>query len=110
LAAPTTFVHLSDLHLAAPGNLVYGIDSARQVRAVLARVARLDVAPAFVVVSGDLSEDGSAASYELLTGLLDEIGAGQPVLLALGNHDDRMQFRRVALGEAGSDGQEAPST
>ncbi|MGH2617555.1 MAG: metallophosphoesterase family protein, partial [Thermomicrobiales bacterium] len=105
MSTPTTFVHLSDLHLAAPGKLVYGIDSLRQAREVLARIARLDVAPAFVVVSGDLSEDGSAASYEMLARLLEDFGE-TPVLLALGNHDNRMQFRRVGLGEVGSDGQE----
>src|SRR5215212_4593279 len=82
-----TFLHLSDLHLVPPGKLLTGVDPLRQLRRVLARIARLAVAPAFIVVSGDLTEDGSAA----------------PVLLALGNHDDRASFRRVVLGEARSD-------
>jgi 3',5'-cyclic-AMP phosphodiesterase len=106
LTTPTMFVHLSDLHLARPGNLVYGIDPMRQVRDVLERMARLDVAPAFIVISGDLSEDGSVESYEMLMGLVEEIGGDRPVLFALGNHDNRMQFRRVVLGEAAADGQE----
>lgn len=102
----TTFLHLSDLHLAPPGQLVGGVDPMRQMQGVLARIRQLDVAPAFIVVSGDLSNDGSAASYEVVKGLLAELsGEDTPVLLALGNHDDRATFRRVVLGEeAGGQG------
>jgi 3',5'-cyclic-AMP phosphodiesterase len=98
------FLHLSDLHLAPPGQRVVGIDPMRQLRSVLARIDRLEVAPAFIVVSGDLTEDGSAASYEVVNEVLSELGGGgTPVLLALGNHDDRAMFRRVVLGEQRSD-------
>lgn len=100
-----TFLHLSDLHLTPPGRLLTGIDPMRQLRAVLARMARLAVAPAFIVISGDLTDDGSAASYAVVNEVLTELGEeGTPVLLALGNHDDRSSFRRVVLGEEGSDG------
>jgi 3',5'-cyclic AMP phosphodiesterase CpdA len=103
LSAPTTFLHLSDLHLVRPGQLVSGIDPMRQLRAVLARLGTLAVAPAFVVVSGDLSDDGSPESYEVVNQVLAELGGdGTPVLLALGNHDDRATFRRVVLGESGA--------
>jgi Icc protein len=107
LSTSTTFLHLSDLHLAPAGRLVNGIDARQQVRDVLARIRQLDVAPAFVVVSGDLSDDGSAASYEVVQGLLEELGGeNMPVLLALGNHDDRATFRRTVLGQDGADGRE----
>ena len=102
------FLHLSDLHLAPPGRLLAGIDPIRQMQGVLARIARLDVSPAFVVVSGDLTDDGSAESYEVVKGVLRELGGENrdtPVLLALGNHDDRAMFRRVILGEVRSDDQ-----
>ena len=96
MAEPITFLHLSDLHVAPPGQLVHGIDSLKQIRRVIARIRGLAVPPAFVVVSGDLTEDGSAMSYEVL----HQIGDGDtPVLLALGNHDDRATFRRVVLGQ-----------
>ena len=104
MAEPITFLHLSDLHLAPPGQLVHGIDPLGQVRRVRERIRRIVPPPAFVVVSGDLSEDGSPESYEVLNGVVREIGDGDiPVLLALGNHDERAAFRRVALGETGSD-------
>ena len=104
----TTFLHLSDLHLVPPGELVGGVDPMRQMQGVLARIGKLDVSPAFVVVSGDLSNDGSAKSYEVVKGVLEELGGegkNTPVLLALGNHDDRATFRRVILEEEGADGQ-----
>ena len=99
MANAITFVHLSDLHLGkVEGEFFGGIDPLVQARQVMARIRRLDVPPAFMVISGDLSNDGSAASYEALTDLLraatDE---AMPVLLALGNHDDRATFRRIII-------------
>ena len=101
------FLQLSDLHLAPPGTLLAGVDPMRQMRSVLARIERLEVAPAFIVVSGDLTDDGSAESYEVVNEVLKELGGGvTPVLLALGNHDDRATFRRVVLGEERADDQD----
>ncbi len=107
MANPITFVHLSDLHIAPPGRVVHGIDPLPQVHRVIERIRALDVAPAFAVVSGDLTDDGTAESYVVLKGLLEEIGNGNtPVLLALGNHDDRAAFRRVVLEDARVDDRE----
>ncbi len=100
------FLQLSDLHLGPPGTLLAGIDPMRQMRSVLGRIERLEVAPAFIVVSGDLTDNGSAASYEVVNEVLKELGGEvTPVLLALGNHDDRATFRRVVLGEERADDQ-----
>src|SRR5918995_1297963 len=104
LTTSTTFLHLSELHLVPPGRLVEGVDPMRQLRSVLARIERLEEAPAFIVVSGDLTEDGSAEGYEVVNAVLTELGGGvPPVLLALGNHDDRATFRRVVLGDERAD-------
>jgi Icc protein len=75
----------------------------RQMRSVLARIERLEVAPAFIVVSGDLTDDGAAASYKVVNDVLKELDGDIPVLLALGNHDNRATFRRVVLGEERAD-------
>jgi 3',5'-cyclic-AMP phosphodiesterase len=102
-----TFLQLSDLHLAPPGKLIGGVDPMRQMRSVLARIERLERAPAFIVVSGDLTDDGSAESFQVVKEVLTELDNGAaPVLLALGNHDDRATFRRVILGEEHADDQE----
>jgi 3',5'-cyclic AMP phosphodiesterase CpdA len=105
----TTFLQLSDLHLAPSGQLVVGIDPMRQMQGMLARIKQLDVSPTFIVVSGDLTENGSAESYEVVNGALRDLGGESmdiPVLLGLGNHDDRTTFRRVILGEESSDDRE----
>jgi len=106
VSGSTTFLQLSDLHLAPPGQLVVGIDPIQQMRSVLARIKQLDVPPAFIVISGDLTEDGSTESYDVVKGALQELRGktmDRPVLLGLGNHDDRATFRRVVLGEECSD-------
>ena len=101
-----TFLQLSDLHLGPPEGLISGVDPMRQLRGVLARIELLEVAPAFIVVSGDLTDNGSAESYQVVNEVLTELGGGViPVLLALGNHDDRATFRRVVLGEERADDQ-----
>src|SRR5215213_6403443 len=101
-----TFLQLSDLHLAPPGKLLAGVDPGRQMRSVLTRIEQLDVTPAFIVVSGDLTDDGSAESYKVVNEVLQELSAGAPpVLLALGNHDDRATFRQIVLREERSDDQ-----
>ena len=74
MTTSTTFLHLSDLHLVAPGQLVAGVDPMRQMQGVLTRITQLDVTPAFIVVSGDLSENGSAESYEVVNEVLKELG------------------------------------
>ena len=102
----TTFLQLTDLHPAPPGQLVVGIDPMRQTRDVVPRIKQLEVAPTFIVVSGDLTENGSAESYKVVKGVLQELGGEHtdtPVLVGLGNHDDRTTFRRVVLGEETSD-------
>ena len=101
-----TFLQLSDLHLAPPGQLLAGIDPIWQMRSVLARINQLDVTPAFIVISGDLTDNGSAESYEVVNEVLQELGAGTTsILLALGNHDDRATFRQIVLRAERSDDQ-----
>ena len=100
------FIHLSDLHLCQHGELVNGFDPVQQMRLVVDRIRELEATPDFLIVSGDLTDDGLPASYDVVMEFLDELDGDQiPVLLALGNHDKRQIFRRVVLGQSGkSDG------
>ncbi|WP_348789193.1 metallophosphoesterase [Leifsonia sp. NPDC080035] len=82
-------LHLSDTHLYGDGRLHYGIvDTLAALDRVLARAATLEAVDV-VVASGDLSDDGSAASYRLLAGRLEPWAAerGARVVYAMGNHD-----------------------
>ncbi|MGF1500968.1 MAG: phosphodiesterase [Paracoccaceae bacterium] len=86
------FVHVTDLHLTPPGELLLGIDPLERARLVFADIARMAPDAAAIVITGDLSQNGDAAAYHALKELL-EGAAAAPVKLMLGNHDDRATFR-----------------
>ncbi|MCS6802794.1 MAG: metallophosphoesterase [Chloroflexota bacterium] len=101
------FFHLTDTHLTGGAeDLLFGqVDPAANFRAVAAEIRRTGLRPAFIVISGDLAHAGAPAAYAQLRSLIEEELAplGAPVLLSLGNHDNRVAFRDVILGERGID-------
>ncbi|WP_144763151.1 metallophosphoesterase [Curtobacterium sp. 9128] len=101
-------LHLSDTHLTGDGALHQGtVDTTAALDALL---ERLDVVEGvgLVVVSGDVSEDGSPESYAVL---LERVGGwaarhGAALVTVPGNHDLREGFRQVlanghVLGDGG---------
>lgn len=106
----TTFIHLSDTHILPPGEQHLGADPTANLRAVLGCIEAMQVEPAFVLISGDLTNGGEPEAYEQLTALTAEITErlGAPVLLNLGNHDKRIPFRQVVLGERAATDEAAP--
>ncbi|MEO7006335.1 MAG: metallophosphoesterase [Terrimesophilobacter sp.] len=93
-------LHLSDSHLFGDDTLHYGrVDTLAALRRVLERAAVLDRVDA-VVLSGDLSNDGSTQSYRRLRALAEPWAAarGAAVVYAMGNHDVRSGFEEV-LGD-----------
>lgn len=107
-AGSLRILHLSDTHLTGDGALHQGsVDTIAALDAVLAHV---DGVPGvgLVVVSGDVSEDGSPESYRTVR---ERIGAwaerhGAAFVAVPGNHDLREGFRQVlanghVLGEGG---------
>lgn len=93
-------LHLSDSHLSGDGALHYGVvDTRAALQRALDRASHL-VSIDVVVVSGDLSDDGTAQSYRDLSGVVEPWAAirGATVAYAMGNHDGRAGFEEV-LGE-----------
>ena len=94
-------VHLSDAHLLADGALHQGVvDTTEALDRVLAEAARVE-GVRLLVGSGDLSDDGTRASYRHLrerTGAWAR-AAGAEVLLVPGNHDVREGFAEVLGGD-----------
>ncbi|MFJ7289899.1 metallophosphoesterase [Curtobacterium sp. NPDC098951] len=101
-------LHLSDTHLTGDGSLHQGsVDTTAALEGVLARA---DGVPGvgLVVVSGDVSEDGSPESY---AAVVERVGGwagrhGAALVTVPGNHDLREGFRQVlanghVLGEGG---------
>lgn len=107
-AGTLRILHLSDTHLTGDGALHQGsVDTTAALESVL---ARFDGVPGIglVVVSGDVSEDGSPESY---AALVERVGGwaerhGAALVVVPGNHDLREGFRQVltnghVLGEGG---------
>ncbi len=103
--ADLTFLHLTDLHLStAEHAFVNGQSPTHKLHRLLDRIDALELKPAFLLITGDLVNDGQPAEYQQLHQLLPRFEAfGVPVLLGLGNHDARAPFRQVILGEMASD-------
>jgi Icc protein len=111
-AAPGTLriLHLSDTHLTGDGALHQGtVDTTAALRALLEHVDAIE-GVGLVVVSGDVSEDGSTGSYAAARDLVGAwAGRHRAAFVTVpGNHDQRAGFRQVlfdghVLGEGGQE-------
>lgn len=86
-------IHLTDLHLVAPGQRLWGLDPFARFDAALNDIAAHHADARFCAITGDLAERGELAAYELLKDRL----ARFPIEthLILGNHDDRANYLSV---------------
>ncbi|MEU9028111.1 metallophosphoesterase [Streptomyces sp. NPDC048383] len=82
--------HLSDVHIDG------GSRAADRTRAVMDYLDALPYDLDAVVVSGDIADAGTPAEYEEARALLV---SRHPTVICPGNHDERVAFRRVLLGE-----------
>ena len=100
-----TFVHLTDLHvLPNDEDELYGRRTTDKLRDIMKLIRNMDVSPDFFILSGDLVNDGQKAEYRRLNTVLDELREfGAPLILGLGNHDGRVNFRQIVLGEETTD-------
>jgi len=105
-----TFVQISDTHIGPRGELPYGTDTAANLVAVAQRVREMDLDPAAIIFSGDLSDRGDPESYEHFAEILEDHFTllGAPLLLGLGNHDSRVPFRQIVLGETDASDESVP--
>ncbi|WP_036837622.1 phosphodiesterase [Pleomorphomonas oryzae] len=86
-------IQLTDPHLCGRGELVCGRDPAKSLTAAVADINRHHADADLVIITGDLSDDGSPQSYRLLAEII--VPLVPPARLLLGNHDDRSAFRSV---------------
>lgn len=83
---------ITDLHLGFQPDDPAELNRQR-LDAVLATLLAMTPQPDLLLATGDLTEHGAIAAYETLKQLADALPF--PVRFALGNHDDRDNFRRV---------------
>ena len=89
---------LSDPHVVAPGELLYGrLDTALFLARAVAEINRLDPLPEVTVITGDLVEIGEPAEYAHLRRLIAPLA--MPVFAIPGNHESREALRAAFAGD-----------
>ncbi len=85
-------LHLSDTHLIGDDEpSLYGIDPALRLKRAFSSMQKYHSDVSFLVITGDLSDDGSIASYKKLHNIIQD--SNLDTYLILGNHDKRDNFR-----------------
>jgi 3',5'-cyclic AMP phosphodiesterase CpdA len=87
------FVVLSDLHLGLPGLPVNGLDTGARLTEAVDVILRDHADAAFVLLAGDLADQGEVGAYHHLRDRLAPLP--MPVHITLGNHDNRTAFLSV---------------
>ncbi len=82
---------LSDTHIVSSGTGYFGIDTERYLRDALAEVHALDPVPDYIVVTGDLVNQGTPAQYARFREIMSS--ARLPYFVIPGNHDDAGNMR-----------------
>ncbi len=97
--APLTLVQLSDSHLfAEAGRTLLGLDTADSLQRVVALARAQQPRIDLLLASGDLSQDGSPASYARFAALSAVLDA--PARWYPGNHDEAAVLQAACAGSA----------
>jgi metallophosphoesterase superfamily enzyme len=97
---PHRFALLSDTHIAADRKqIAAGVELAGHLQSVVERMLSLDTRPSRAFIDGDCAlGSGLPGDYATLIQLLEPLRrASLPIHMALGNHDDRANFRAAML-------------
>lgn len=84
----------SDTHIAAnPAEISRHVNMAEHLTAAVRDLSALPMAPAAVIVNGDLAlKEGLPKDYATFGQLITPVRALAPIHLSLGNHDERQHF------------------
>jgi 3',5'-cyclic AMP phosphodiesterase CpdA len=99
-------LHLSDPHLLGGPDPLYGVvDSEKRLIQLFEEVKASGAKPEAVIFTGDLADKGHPEAYVKLRAIVEpacqELGA--EVIWAMGNHDNRANFRKGLLDQSGND-------
>lgn len=90
---------ITDMHVRPRGKIAYErVDTNAMLETAVAAIEALPRKPDLVIATGDLTDCGLAAEYEVLRDILEPLS--MPVYLVPGNHDRRTEL----FAEFGSDG------
>lgn len=99
-------LHLSDPHLTGGPEPLYGaIDSQSRLAQLFEEVQASGVRPEAVIFTGDLADKGEPEAYAKLRAIVDPAceAMGARVIWAMGNHDNRANFRTGLLDQPADD-------
>ena len=98
--ATLRLVQLTDIHLTDnPGETLYDVETGESLAAAVASIQQLQPPADAILVTGDISETGSATSYRRFTELLQPLQL--KVILLPGNHDDPVNMSAVFAEQPG---------
>ncbi|KAA2261429.1 metallophosphatase [Solihabitans fulvus] len=106
-APDLTLIQLSDSHIVGDDTLMHGaVDTLANLTAALDAVHASGVAVHGLLLSGDLTDNGSPAAYRRLRAVVEPAAARLrcPAIYAMGNHDERSAFRAALLPDDPGDG------
>jgi Icc protein len=84
--SPLRIAQITDIHLFAdPNQCLLGLQTTASFQPILQQLEALDPQPDLLLLTGDLSQDSTTASYEMLSAWLTPLGI--PTYWVPGNHD-----------------------
>ncbi len=93
------FIQISDIHIAGWDKKTYGVaPMAENLIHFIDHINLLDPRPEFVLLTGDITKEGSREEYERIAYLLRKLQF--PFYMIPGNHDDRSNMWSVFGGDA----------
>lgn len=103
--APDHFIlHVSDTHFVGGREPLHGrVDSDANLIELFDGYRKSNQRPEAIVFTGDLADTGDDDAYERLRAIVEPAAAelGAQVIWVMGNHDERVAFRRGLLDEDG---------
>jgi Icc protein len=88
-----TIAQITDLHITNASQPKDKVRNEARLRTALNAINQLNPAPAAILVTGDLVDQGLPDEYEALKGILAETDI--PIHFTVGNHDSRAAFRQA---------------
>jgi len=95
-------LHVSDTHILAGGGMLYDrVASERYLRALFDEFEASGARPEAIVFTGDLADRGEPDAYDRIRRIVDPVSErlGAQVIWVMGNHDERVAFRRGLLDD-----------
>ena len=95
-------LHVSDTHFVGDGELLHdSVDSDSNLAEMFHGLAKSSTRPDAIIFTGDLADTGRPDAYQRLRAMVEPHAQalGAPVIWVMGNHDERVAFRRGLLDE-----------